>query len=179
MSSKIEDSRCGISHWVAADAVDTKHSISSPGDSSMFAYEFDQLGAIGFKTRLNLAYTLTLRTYFGACRDGFVGVMLNYAPPVYTVDTCDFGAGAVSRHYSQLYFTATVSPWNLRFEFETGERTAVVESDNGMYIFWANASCSGSLYELRDILLGSKRFPIPLGAVSSLEAFALEKECWL
>ena len=73
------------------------------------------------------AYTLTFRTYFDACGDGFIGVMLNHAP-VYTVDACDLGAGAFEDN--TVDFTATASPWNLRFEFEVGETTAVVKIDN-------------------------------------------------
>ena len=87
------------------------------------------------------AYTLTFRTYFDTCTSttstGFVGVMLNHAP-VYTVDACDYGAGAFKDN--TVSFTATVSPWNLRFEFEVGETTAVVKIDNGMYPFGAKSS---------------------------------------
>ncbi|CAD6581526.1 MAG: hypothetical protein ASARMPRED_000637 [Alectoria sarmentosa] len=122
------------------DAIDTTHSISSPGDNSTFAYDFDQQGAVDPSTNKNpasvnqdlivtvgQAYTLTFRTYFDACGDGFVGVMLNYAP-VYTVDACDFGAGAFEDN--TVDFTATASPWNLRFDFEVAETTAVVKIDN-------------------------------------------------
>ncbi|CAF9931226.1 hypothetical protein IMSHALPRED_008565 [Imshaugia aleurites] len=70
---------------------------------------------------------LTFRTYFDACGDGFVGVKLNQAP-VYTVDACDYGAGAFEDN--TVNFTATVSPTNLRFEFEVSETTAVVKIDN-------------------------------------------------
>ena len=78
------------------------------------------------------AYTLTFRTYFDKCTtsEGFVGVMLNYAPE-YDVDACDLGAGAFKTN--TVNFTATVSPVNLMFQFLVGETDAVVKIDNGMY----------------------------------------------
>ena len=142
---------CGLSPWIALDATHTKHTISSPGDSSNFAYEFDQTGSIDPSTNTNpanvsqnlvvtvgQAYTLTFRTYFDKCTtsEGFVGVMLNYVPE-YDVDACDLGAGAFETN--TVNFTATVSPLNLMFQFVVGETNAVVKIDNGMctsFPFW-------------------------------------------
>lgn len=94
--------------------------------------------------------------------EGFVGVMLNHAP-VFTVDACDFGRGAYRDN--TVNFTATVSPWNLRFEFEVGETSAVVKIDNGTFIFRAKSSYPGSRYESRDMFW----LPFPLKAVSLLK----------
>ena len=141
----------------------------------MFAYEFDQTGAVDPSTSMNpasvnqdlivtvgQAYTLTFRTYFDTCTtsEGFVGVMLNHAA-VYTVDACDFGAGAYKSN--TVNFTATASPWNLRFEFEVGEPTAVVKIDNGMYIFGAKPSRRASLYESRHTFREQKAPDFPSG----------------
>lgn len=118
------------------------HSISSPGDNSAFAYEYDQNGPLTPDPSANpaslsqqllvsvgQAYRLTFRTYFDACttNEGFVGVMLNQVP-VYTVDACDFGAGAFKDN--TVSFTAASSPLNLVFQFKTGEIHAVVKIDN-------------------------------------------------
>ena len=86
-------------------------------------------------------YTLTFRTYFDKCTgsEGFVGVMVNHAP-VYTVDACDFGAGAFETN--TVSFTASVSPTNLRFEFLVGEDPAVVKIDNGTCFHSANCDDS-------------------------------------
>ena len=75
------------------------------------------------------AYVLKFRTYFDKCTqsEGFVGVMLNHQP-VYTVDACDFGAGAFKDN--TVYFTPTVSPFNLRFEFIIAENPAQARIDN-------------------------------------------------
>ena len=131
--------------WVAGDVVNTKHSITSPGDGSNFAYEFDQTGPIDpdanqhpasvnqdLTVTVGQAYTLTFRTYFDKCTgsEGFVGVMLNHQP-VYTVDACDFGAGDFKTN--TVAFTAAANPENLRFEFLVGETDAVVKLDNGTY----------------------------------------------
>ena len=112
----------------------------------MFTYEFDQIGTVDPSTNTNpaslsqnlvvtvgQAYALTFRTYFDTCTtsEGFVGVMLNNVP-VYTVDACDFGAGAYKSN--TVNFTATASLSNLEFQFLVGEPTAVVKIDNGTYI---------------------------------------------
>lgn len=135
---------CGIHPWIGADLHRSTHSISSPGDNSAFAYEYDQNGPLTPDPSANpaslsqqllvsvgQAYRLTFRTYFDACttNEGFVGVMLNQVP-VYTVDACDFGAGAFKDN--TVSFTAASSPLNLVFQFKTGEIHAVVKIDNGM-----------------------------------------------
>ena len=121
----------------------TAHTLHRPGDASNYAYEFDQTGPIGptsftqpasvnqdLIVTVGASYTLTFRTYFDKCTgsEGFVGVMLNHQP-VYTVDACDFGAGYYNDN--TVAFLATVSPFNLRFEFLVGEPDAVVRIDNG------------------------------------------------
>lgn len=53
--------------------------------------------------------------------------MLNQVP-VYTVDACDYGAGAFKDN--TVSFTAASSPLNLVFQFITGEIHAVVKIDN-------------------------------------------------
>lgn len=134
---------CGLAPWVATDITNTRHTVGGPGDDSPSAYEFDLVGTPSPGTGLNpanvnqdlavavgQAYTLTFRTYFDSCGDGFVGVQLDHAP-AYTVDACDFGAGAFRSN--TVNFTATVSPWNLRFDFEVGQVGAVVRVDNGTY----------------------------------------------
>ncbi len=60
-----------------------------------------------------------------------MGLMLNHQA-VKTTDACDLGAGAFnSNSYN---FTATVNPFNLRFEFLTDVNPVVMKIDNGMYI---------------------------------------------
>ncbi|KAL8782584.1 MAG: hypothetical protein Q9213_005262 [Squamulea squamosa] len=133
---------CGLAPWVAVDQVNTKHAITSPGDNSAFAYEFDQVGpkvpeadmnpsAVYQDIRLvnGIPYNLRFRTYFDKCTqgEGFVGVMIN-RQPVYTVDACDKGAGTFKDNLVQ--FTATADQTNLRFEFLTNENPAVFKIDN-------------------------------------------------
>ncbi|KAL9010962.1 MAG: hypothetical protein Q9173_004155 [Seirophora scorigena] len=133
---------CGLAPWVAVDIVNTKHSITSPGDSSNFAYQFNQLGPKDPAADMNPAavyqdlalvtnvpYNLTFRTFFDKCTqsEGFVGVMINRSP-VYTIDACDKGAGAFKDNLVQ--FTPTSDQTNLRFEFLTNEPDAVIKIDN-------------------------------------------------
>lgn len=122
--------------------MNTKHVITSPGDASSFAYEFDQIGPVSPDANTHPAavyqdlvlvtgvpYNLRFRTYFDKCTqsEGFVGVMINRAA-VYTVDACDKGAGAFKDNLFQ--FTASADQTNLRFEFLTDENAAVFKIDN-------------------------------------------------
>ncbi|KAL8715213.1 MAG: hypothetical protein Q9220_001171 [cf. Caloplaca sp. 1 TL-2023] len=116
--------------------------LTSPGDNSQFAYEFDQVGPISSDSTSHPAsvnqdvtvtvgqtYTLTFRTYFDKCTgsEGFVGVKINQIP-IYTVDACDADAGTF--HDNAAQFTASTNPENLRFEFIIGENPATVKIDN-------------------------------------------------
>ncbi|KAL8950863.1 MAG: hypothetical protein Q9222_003117 [Ikaeria aurantiellina] len=133
---------CGLTSWIAADVSSTTHAVTSPGDNSPSAYKFDQVGPVDPDSYMHPAsvnqdlavtvgqsYTVRFRTYFDKCTgsEGFVGVMLNHQP-VYTVDACDFGAGAFKDN--TVTFTAAASPENLRFEFIIGENPATVKIDN-------------------------------------------------
>ncbi|CAO1598328.1 hypothetical protein XANCAGTX0491_002097 [Xanthoria calcicola] len=133
---------CGLAPWIAADIPNSQHSLVSPGDASNFAYEYAQVGPVtddnyqrpgsvnqDLTVTVNQAYVLKFRTYFDKCTqsEGFVGVMLNHQP-VYTVDACDFGAGAFKDN--TVNFTPTVSPFNLRFEFIIAENPAQARIDN-------------------------------------------------
>ncbi|KAL8972144.1 MAG: hypothetical protein Q9197_002918 [Variospora fuerteventurae] len=133
---------CGLAPWVAKDILNTKHSITSPGDASGFAYQFNQLGPQDPDAGLNpaavyqdlklvsgVSYNLRFRTFFDKCTtdEGFVGVMLNRSP-VYTVDACDKGAGAFKDNLVQ--FVATSDQTELRFDFITREDDAVIKIDN-------------------------------------------------
>ena len=134
---------CGLAPWVPGDVPNSKHTVSSPGDNSNFAYEFDQTGPVDANSNMHppsvnqdlivtvgQSYQLTYRTYFDKCdeQEGFVGLMLNHQP-VQTTDACDLGAGQFeSNSYT---FTATVSPFNVRFEFLTAEYPVVIKIDNG------------------------------------------------
>ena len=156
--------------------IDTKHSISSPGDNSVFAYEFDQTGATYSSTNpasvsqnlavtVGQAYLLTFRTYFDRCTqsEGFVGVILNNVA-VYTVDACDFGSGVYENN--TVTFTATVSLLTLQFQFLVGEPTAVVKIDNGPYNF------HGIILSTRQVvrqILENQGLPEPLQPVSLLD----------
>ncbi|KAL8724270.1 MAG: hypothetical protein Q9166_008040 [cf. Caloplaca sp. 2 TL-2023] len=134
--------QCGLAPWVAADIPNSRHSIASPGDASNYAYQYEQVGPItddnyqrpasvnqDLIVTVGQNYVLKFRTFFDKCTqsEGFVGVMLNRSP-VYTVDACDFGAGAFKDN--TVTFTPTVSPYNLRFEFIIGENPAQVKIDN-------------------------------------------------
>ncbi|KAL8670411.1 MAG: hypothetical protein Q9224_007673 [Gallowayella concinna] len=133
---------CGLDPWIPGDIPFSTHSIVSPGDTSTFAYEYEQVGPItddnyqspgsidqDLIVTVGESYILRFRTFFDKCTpsEGFVGVMLNYAP-VYAVDACDFGAGEFRDN--TVPFTATVSPFNVRFEFIIGESPAQVKIDN-------------------------------------------------
>ncbi|KAL8854508.1 MAG: hypothetical protein Q9221_000779 [Calogaya cf. arnoldii] len=133
---------CGLAPWIAADIPNSRHSIVTPGDASTFAYQYEQVGPItednyqrpasvnqDLIVTVGQKYVLKFRTFFDKCTqsEGFVGVMLNYSP-VYTVDACDFGAGAFKDN--TVSFTPTVSPFNLRFEFIIAENPAQVKIDN-------------------------------------------------
>ncbi|KAL8668529.1 MAG: hypothetical protein Q9168_006842 [Polycauliona sp. 1 TL-2023] len=133
---------CGLAPWIAADIPNSRHSIASPGDASTFAYEYEQVGPVtednyqrpgsvnqDLIVTAGKPYVLTFRTFFDKCTqsEGFVGVMLNHSP-VYTVDACDFGAGAFKDN--TVRFTPDVSPYNLRFEFIIAENPAQVKIDN-------------------------------------------------
>ncbi|KAI4189957.1 MAG: hypothetical protein LQ346_005017 [Caloplaca aetnensis] len=133
---------CGLAPWVPEDIVNTRHALTSPGDASSFAYEFDQVGPKVPEADMHPAsvyqdiylaagvtYNLKFRTFFDKCtqNEGFVGVMINRAP-LYTVDACDKGAGAFKDNLVQ--FTAAVNLINLRFEFLTNENPAVFKIDN-------------------------------------------------
>ncbi|KAL8737746.1 MAG: hypothetical protein Q9181_001374 [Wetmoreana brouardii] len=133
---------CGLAPWIAEDVTNTKHAITSPGDGSNFAYQFDQIGpvdpaadmhpaAVSQDLRLaaNVPYRLKFRTFFDKCTqsEGFVGVMIN-SQPVYTVDACDHGAGLFTDNTVE--FTAPADQTNLRFEFLTHENLATVKIDN-------------------------------------------------
>lgn len=133
---------CGLAPWVAEDIVNTRHSLTSPGDASSFAYQFEQVGpkvpeadmhpAAVYQDLVltaNVPYNLKFRTFFDKCTqdEGFIGVMINRSP-IYTVDACDKGAGAFKDNLVQ--FTATADRTNLRFEFLTREPSAVFKIDN-------------------------------------------------
>ncbi|KAI4269947.1 MAG: hypothetical protein L6R38_007279 [Xanthoria sp. 2 TBL-2021] len=133
---------CGLNPWIAADIPNSRHSIVSPGDASNFAYQYEQVGPVtsdnyerpasvnqDLIVTVGKPYVLKFRTFFDKCTqsEGFVGVMLNHSP-VYTVDACDFGAGAFKDN--TVSFTPTVSPYNLRFEFIIAENPALVKIDN-------------------------------------------------
>lgn len=123
------------------DISGTSHAITSPGDASNFAYEFDQTGPISPTANQNPAavsqnlatvagvpYNLNFRTWFDKCTgsEGFVGVKIN-GQPVYTVDACDNPAGQYSTNLVQFFATGGD---NVRFEFLIGENPAVVKIDN-------------------------------------------------
>ncbi|KAL8918159.1 MAG: hypothetical protein Q9208_007511 [Pyrenodesmia sp. 3 TL-2023] len=133
---------CGLAPWVAVDIVNTRHSLTSPGDASSFAYQFEQVGPKVPEADMNPAavyqdlvltanvpYNLKFRTFFDKCTqdEGFIGVMINRSP-IYTVDACDKGAGAFKDNLVQ--FTAPADQTNLRFEFLTREASAVFKIDN-------------------------------------------------
>ena len=138
----------GLSPWVADDVVNTKHGLTSPGDNSPTAFEFDQAGPIDPDASMHPAsvnqdvygvtvgspYIVTFSVYFDSCvpSDGFLGVMLNHEP-VYTFDACDDGQVAVGAfHKVSLPFTASSNPENVRFEFVISRDTqrAMVKLDN-------------------------------------------------
>ncbi|KAL8636525.1 MAG: hypothetical protein Q9228_006085 [Teloschistes exilis] len=133
---------CGLAPWIATDIANTAHSITSPGDASTYAYEFDQTRPINPTAKQNPAslnqniptvngipYNLRFRTYFDKCtgNEGFVGVKVN-GQPVYTVDACDGTAGVFNDNLVQ--FFASSDSTNVRFEFLVGENNAVVKIDN-------------------------------------------------
>ena len=133
---------CGLAPWVAADVSGSTHAITSPGDRSANAYEYDQVGPVtddnyqrpasvnqDLSVTVGQSYVLKFRTYFDKCTqsEGFVGVMIS-RQPVYTIDACDHGAGLFTDN--TLTFTAASNPLNLRFEFIIGENPAVVKIDN-------------------------------------------------
>lgn len=97
--------------------------------------------------------------------------MLNHAS-VFTVDACDFGPGTYRDN--TVNFTATVSPWILRFEFEVGKTTGVVKVDNGTFIFRAKSSYPGSRHESRDIFW-ERKAPNSPSACLITQALALKK----
>ncbi|KAI4145748.1 MAG: hypothetical protein L6R39_003710 [Caloplaca ligustica] len=134
---------CGLAPWVAEDIAGTTHKVTSPGDASNFAYEFDQVGPISpdanmhpaavsqdIATVAGVTYNLNFRVYFDKCTqsEGFVGVMINHQP-VRTVDACD-APGAGFFKDANVQFTATSASTNLRFEFLIGENPATVKIDN-------------------------------------------------
>ena len=75
------------------------------------------------------SYVLTFRTYFDkrTPNEGFVGARVGNDAG-YTVDACDFGAGAYKDN--RVVFTASASSEELRFDIEVLERDAVVKIDN-------------------------------------------------
>ncbi|KAL8740354.1 MAG: hypothetical protein Q9190_006932 [Brigantiaea leucoxantha] len=131
--------------WIAADVVNTKHYVRGPGDASSNAYEFNQVGPVDNDSNMHPAsvnqditvtpgveYVLHFQTYFDKCTggEGFVGVMLNHSP-VYTVDACDRYPDNVGAFGANAYaFTPDTSPYNIRFEFLTGEPDAIIKIDN-------------------------------------------------
>ncbi|KAL9592506.1 MAG: hypothetical protein Q9179_006646, partial [Wetmoreana sp. 5 TL-2023] len=117
---------CGLAPWTAEDVTNTKHAITSPGDGSNFAYQFDQIGPVDPASNMHPA---AFRTFFDKCtqQEGFVGVMINHQA-VYTVDACDHGAGLFTDNTVE--FTAPADQTNLRFEFLTGESSATIKIDN-------------------------------------------------
>ncbi|KAL8791025.1 MAG: hypothetical protein Q9195_006099, partial [Heterodermia aff. obscurata] len=135
------DFECGLPPWVAQDIAGTSHAVTSPGDASNFAYEFDQIGPVSPTANQNPAslsqslitqggvpYTLSFRSYFDKCTgsEGFIGVKIN-GQPVYTVDACDGTAGVFNSNVYQFFAAGGDT---LRFEFLIGENPATVKIDN-------------------------------------------------
>ncbi|KAL8765583.1 MAG: hypothetical protein Q9194_006517 [Teloschistes cf. exilis] len=132
---------CGLSPWIAADVVNTRHSITSPGDDSAFAFQFNQVGPVDpnggsasvsqdISVVVGRSYNLRFRTFFDKCTqgEGFIGVMINHQA-LQTIDACDFGTSDFKFNYP-VSFTATTNPTNLRFELITGEEDTVAKIDN-------------------------------------------------
>ena len=134
---------CGLSPpWVPRILPDNYGKLSSPGDNSPTAFEYDQYQVPpDFFTVSNLAqnitgltvgknYNVTYSAYFGACEPqyGFVGVM----PTGSTFDACDRGQAAVGKFFpvDAGQFTASATVQELRFDFVIGIRPAVVKIDN-------------------------------------------------
>ena len=67
-----------------------------------------------------------------------------------TTDACDKPTGQFG--LNEYTFVPTQSPWNLRFEFITGERDAVMKVDKGAYRFFQRwiLLLENPLYDLRD-----------------------------
>ncbi|KAI4185190.1 MAG: hypothetical protein L6R41_004276 [Letrouitia leprolyta] len=134
---------CGLAPWISQSLPGNSYTITSPGDASTFAYEFDQTGPVSPSTNQNPAfltqdigavngvpYNLRFRTYFDKCTgdEGFIGVKINNQP-VYTVDACDGPAATFNDNLVQFFAPADGST-NVRFEFLIGTTPAVVKIDN-------------------------------------------------
>ncbi|KAI4244145.1 MAG: hypothetical protein L6R40_003129 [Gallowayella cf. fulva] len=134
---------CGLSPWIAQDATNSIHAITSPGDASNFAYEFQQRGPLDSTSNpasisqdliltSGVPYNLKFRTYFDRCTNGpsdsAVGIQINFQN-VNTVNACKQGPGGVFR--DGLYqFYATSDATKLRLQFFAGRTDAVIKIDN-------------------------------------------------
>ena len=127
--------------------VNTVHKLSSPGEASGTAYEFEKVGPGSPDADRNPAfvtqdvsglipgadYILSYSAFFDACvgvGTGLLGTMINRAP-VYTYSGCDFGRAAAGKFAPvKIPFTATVATENVRLDFLADRPGTVIKIDN-------------------------------------------------
>lgn len=139
---------CGLAPWTAGDVVNTTHKLSSPGEASKTAYEFNQIGEPSLDSARNPAfvtqdvsgltpgvdYVLSYSVFVDDCnRAGTVGTMINHAA-VSTFSPCDSGLETAAGKFTpfEIPFTATAATENVRLEFLVGRRgpETVIKIDN-------------------------------------------------
>ena len=130
------DFECNLAPWVAQDIPGSTHSITSPGDNSKFAYQFNRVAPYPPGGTQNLAslsqslgtvagipYNLRFRIYFDKCTQsgGLINVRINSRAST-SVSACNQPVGVFVSEFYQ--FTATGDDV-LLFQFLVPEGTTV------------------------------------------------------